>query len=133
MDRPHEIPNTKRSLDEPHDAFSKSEPFLQGPVAPNTQSQYMPLHGFPAKHYKYLPEFDGEYESCTSEKHLQDSDYFCDHFEIEHDDVCMRAFSQSFQGDVKKRFKHLHPRSINTWEEFSHMFLDFWGETRSLE
>ena len=91
------------------------------------------LDDFPAKHYKYLPEFDGEYEGLTVEKHLQDFEYFLGIFEVEHDDVCMRDFSQSLQGNVKKWLRHLQPESINTWEELSRIFLDFWGERRSLD
>ena len=97
-------------------------PFPQDPVAPHAQNRYMPLHfpqilhDFPAKHYKYLPDFDGESESLTGKKHLQAFEYFLDLFEIEHDDVCMRDFSQSLQGSVKKWFKHLQPESINMWE-----------------
>ena len=65
------------------------------------------LHDFPTRHYKYLPKFDGESEDLIAEKHLQAFEYFLDLFEIEHDDVCIRAFSQSLQGDVKKWFRHL--------------------------
>ena len=45
----------------------------------------------------------------------------------------MRDFSQSLQGDAKEWFKHLHPKSISTWEEFSWTFLKFWGRRRPLE
>ena len=37
----------------------------------------------------------------TTEKHLQAFEHFFDLFEIEHDDVCMRDFAQSLQGDAK--------------------------------
>ena len=43
------------------------------------------------------------------------------------------VFSQSLQGDVKEWFKHLQPESISTWEEFSEIFLKFWGKRRSLD
>ena len=75
--------------------------FAQDFVASSTQSRYIPLllpqilHDFPTKHYKYLLEFNGEPEGPTAEKHLQAFEYFLDIFEIEHDDVCMRDFSQS--------------------------------------
>ena len=85
------------------------------------------------KHYKYLPKCDGESKDFTDEKHLQDFEHFFDLFEIEHDDVCMRDFSQSLRGDAKEWFKHLQPQSINTWEEFSCTFLKFWGRRRSLD
>ena len=45
----------------------------------------------------------------------------------------MRNFSQSLHGDAKEWFKHVQPKSINTWEEFSYMFLNFWGRRRPLD
>ena len=59
------------------------------------------LHDFPAKHYKYLPKFDGESKEFIAEKHLQSFEHFSDLFEIEHDDVCMKDFSQYLQGDAR--------------------------------
>ena len=41
------------------------------------------LHDFPAKHYKYIPNFDEEFEELTAEKHLQAFEYLSDLFEIE--------------------------------------------------
>ena len=97
-------------------------------VSPSFPSRYKPLqlppivHDFPAKHYKYLPKFDGEFKDFTAEKHLQSFEHFSNLFEIEHDDNYMRAFTQSLQGDAKESFKHLRPKSVNTWEEFSCTF-----------
>ena len=82
-------------------------------VSPTSPSRYKPLqlppilHDFPAKYYKYLPKFDEESEDLTTEKHVQAFEHFSDLFEIEHDDVCMRAFTLSLQGDAKLWFKHL--------------------------
>ena len=67
------------------------------------------LHDFPTKHYKYLLEFDGESVNLTAEKHFQDFEYFLDLFEIEHEDVLMRSFSQYLQGNVKIWFRHVQP------------------------
>ena len=85
------------------------------------------------KHYKYLPKFDGESKYFTAEKHLQPFEHFFDLFEIEHDDVCMRDFSQSLQEDVKEWIKHLQSETISTWEEFSDIFFKFWSKRRSLD
>ena len=77
LEPPPKTPGIKRQHDEPRDVVSKSMSFPQGSVAPNAQIRYMPfwrpriLHDFPAKHYKYLPWFDGELEGLTAEKHLQ--------------------------------------------------------------
>jgi hypothetical protein len=62
---------------------------------------------FPLKHFKYLPRFDGKLDGHSTEKHIQVFEHFIDLFEIEHDDVSMRAFSQSLQGDAKAWFRHL--------------------------
>jgi hypothetical protein len=86
------------------------------------------LHSFPPKHYKYLPMFDGE--NLTTEKHIHAFEHFADFFEIEHDDVSMRAFSQSLQGDAKIWFRHLQTESISSWDEMREAFLRFWGERK---
>ena len=73
-------------------------PNLVSPISP---IRYKPLqlppilHDFPMKHYKYLPKFDEESKYFTAKKHLQAFEHFFDLFEIEHDDICMRAFAQS--------------------------------------
>jgi hypothetical protein len=54
--------------------------------------------------------FDGELEKISAEKHVQDFEHFADLFEIEHDDVLMRDFSQSLQGEIKEWFRHLQPK-----------------------
>jgi hypothetical protein len=71
--------------------------------------------------------FDGESNVISTENHIQEFEHFIDLFEIDHDDVCMRAFSQSLKGDTKDWFKHLHPETINSWEDFKKVFLKFWG------
>jgi hypothetical protein len=77
--------------------------------------------------------FDGEPGSISAEKHIQGFEHFIDLFEIEHDDVCMRVFSQYLKGDNKDRFKHLQPEEISSWEELKDVFLKFWGNKKSLD
>ena len=90
-----------------HETSDDSVAIVPNLVSPLSPSQYKPLqlppilHDFPAKHYKYIPKFDRESEDLTAEKHLQAFEYFSDLFEIEHEDVCMRDFAQSLQGDAK--------------------------------
>ena len=81
----------------------------------------------------YHPKFDGEIKNLTAKNHLQAFEHFFDIFEVEHVDVCTRVFSISLEGDAKKWFNHLHPKSISTWEEFSDVFLNFWGERWPLD
>ena len=120
QDLSFEVPDIKDYFSEPHNAAPEGISLPPNLVLSNTRSQYIPicfpqaLHVFPTKHYKYLPKFDGEYEYLTAEGHLQSFKYFLDLFDIEHDDVRMRVFSQSLQGNVKKWFKQLQPRSSST-------------------
>jgi hypothetical protein len=112
-------------------------PSVLNPAPSKIQERYSPLklpsilHDFPLKHYKYLPRFDGELDGHSAEKHIQVFEHFIDLFEIEHDDVSMRAFSQSLQGDAKAWFKHLQPQSISSWDELREAFRRFWGERKS--
>ena len=116
---PHDI---KDQPFQPHDTIVEVTSLPNSSVSSKIPNWYRPLHvppilhDFPTKHHKYLPKFDGESKNLTTEKHLQSFEHFLDLFEVEHDDVCMRYFSQSFQGDAKEWFKHLHPESIHTWE-----------------
>jgi hypothetical protein len=77
--------------------------------------------------------FDGETNVISAEKHIQGFEHFIDLFEINHDDVCMRAFSQSLKGNTKDWFRHLQPDTISSWEELKNVFLKFWGKKKSLE
>jgi hypothetical protein len=103
------------------------------PTPSKTQHRHRPLklphilHDFPLKHYEYLPMFDGELDAITVEKHIQVFEHFIDLFEIDHDDVCMRDFSQSLKGDTNEWFKHLQPETISSWEELKSVFSKFLG------
>jgi hypothetical protein len=74
-------------------------PSVLNHVPSKIQERYNPLkfpstlQEFPLKHYKYLPRFNGEIDGHSIEKHVQIFEHFIDIFEIEHDDVSMRAFS----------------------------------------
>jgi hypothetical protein len=119
-----------------HETKVDVSPLVLDPTPSKIQHRYSPLklphilHDFPPKHYKYLLVFDGEPNAITAEKHVQDFENFIDFFEIDHDDVCMRAFSQSLKGDTKYWFKHLQPEIINSWEELKNVFLKFWGKKK---
>jgi hypothetical protein len=101
------------------------------PTPSTIQHRYNPLklphtlHDFPSKHYKYLPVFDGEPDVITAKKHTQYFEHFIDLFDIDHDVVCMRAFSQSLKGDTKEWFKSFRPKTISSWEEVKNVFLNF--------
>jgi hypothetical protein len=136
---PSEPCDDHNQVNEPHETRVDISPPALDPTPSKTQHRYRPLnlphilHDFPPKHYEYLPMFDGEPDAISAEKHIQGFEHFIDLFEIDHDDVCMRAFSQSLKGDTKYWFKHLQPETISSWEELKDVFLKFWGRRKSLD
>jgi hypothetical protein len=90
------------------------------------------LHPYPSYSFEYLPRFSGE-DHITAERHLEAFERFVDQFEIVHDDVSMRLFSQSMFGDVVVWFICLEASSIGSWTELCHAFLKCWGENKSLD
>ena len=63
------------------------------------------LHPYPRYSFEYIP---------LAERHLEAFDSFVDLFEIVHDDVSMRLFSQSLSRDVAMWFRCLESGSINS-------------------
>jgi hypothetical protein len=116
-------------VDEPHEAKADMSPPILDPMSPKTQHRYKPLklpqvlHDFPPKYYECLPVFDGEPDAISAGKHIKGFEHFIDLFEIDHDDVFMRAFSQSLKGDTKDWFKHLQPETISSWEKLKNIFV----------
>ena len=51
---------------------------------------------------------------------------FLDLFEVDEEDVSIRAFSLSLQGKVKSWFKTLPDASILDFQQFVKVFLDKW-------
>jgi hypothetical protein len=104
---PFEPCDNHDQVDEPHETKADISPSILDPTPSKTQHRYRPLklphilHDFPPNHYKYLPMFDGEPNAITTKKHIQEFEHFIDLFEIDHDNVCMRAFSKSLKGDTK--------------------------------
>ena len=88
----------KEQLCEPHDTtvdiVYSSHSLISSKIPNRYRSLHLPptLHDYPTKHHKFLPKFDGESKNLTAEKQLQSFEHFLDLFEVEHDDVCMRAF-----------------------------------------
>jgi hypothetical protein len=91
-------------FDEHHKAKADTSPPVLGPTPSKSQHRYVPLklpqvlRDFPPNHYEYLHVFDGEPNVISTEKHIQGFEHFIDLFEIDHDDVCMRALCQSLRG-----------------------------------
>jgi hypothetical protein len=133
-----EIPSFKScddyiQFDKPQEIKANISPFVHSLISSKIPDRCGPLklplilHDSPPKHYKYLPMFDGELEKFSAQNNIQAFEYSIDIFEIEYDDVFLRTFSQSLQGNSKEWFKHLQPKSISSWEELKENFMKFWG------
>jgi hypothetical protein len=131
--------NDHNQVDKSHETrVDISSPVLE-PTPFKIQHRYRPLnlphilHDFPPNHHEYLPMFDGEPDTISTKKHIQGFEHFIELFEIDHDDVCMRALSQSLKGDTKGWFKRLEPETSISWEELKDVFFKFWGRKKSLD
>jgi hypothetical protein len=89
-----------------------------------------PLNPLPAGDYlKYMPKFSGEGE-VTAEEHLAAFYSYADNLNIENEDVWMRVFVQSLDGEVRKWFRGLAPGSIAGIEALDNVFLRKWGDRK---
>ena len=71
------------------------------------------LHPYPLDFLEYPPQFSRE-DYVTTESHLGAFENFVDQFEIVHDDVIMRLFSNYFFKDYSIWFKGLRVDSIGS-------------------
>ena len=76
---------------------------------------------------KYMPKFTGEEDITTEENHVSFYSY-ADNLNIENEDVWMRVFVQSLDGEVRKWFRGLTPGSIAGIETLDDVFLRQWKE-----
>jgi hypothetical protein len=89
-----------------------------------------PMNALPAGDYlKYMPKFTGE-EDITVEEHLVAFYSYADNLNIENEDVWMRVFVQSLDGEVRKWFRGLTPGSIAGIEALDDAFLRQWGDKK---
>jgi hypothetical protein len=89
-----------------------------------------PMNALPAGDYlKYMPKFTGE-EDITVEEHLAAFYSYADNLNIENEDVWMRVFVQSLDGEVRKWFRGLTPGSIVGIEALDDVFLRQWGDKK---
>jgi len=113
----------------------KKDPSLQVPVHTlvpcKVPEMYKPLilppvlNPVPANHPEYLPRFDGE-NGITAQKHMQDFEDYLNIYEVEYEDVNLRLFSLSLQGEVRTWFKAFPEASISDLQQCSKLFLDRW-------
>jgi hypothetical protein len=89
-----------------------------------------PMNPFPAGDYlKYMPKFTGEGD-ITAEEHLAAFYSYADNLNIGDEDVWMRVFVQSLDGEVRKWFRGLAPGSIAGIEALDNAFLRQWGDKK---
>lgn len=82
-----------------------------------------PLNAMPTReHQKYRPRFTGT-KGVTIEEHLESLYSYADNLDISEDDVWMRVFVQSLEGEARKWFKELTTRSIVDTEALDDAFL----------
>jgi hypothetical protein len=89
-----------------------------------------PLNALPGDGYlKQLPKFTGEGD-ITIEEHLEAFYSFTNHHVIIHADVWMRIFVHSLEGEARKWFRSLPPRSVDGIEALDNSFLRQWGDKK---
>jgi ribonuclease HI len=89
-----------------------------------------PMNPLPAGDYlKYMPKFTGEGD-ITAEEHLAAFYSYADNLNIENEDVWMRVFVQSLDGEVRKWFRGLAPGSMAGIEALDSAFLRQWGDRK---
>jgi ribonuclease HI len=89
-----------------------------------------PTNPFPAGDYlKYMPKFTGEGD-ITAEEHLAAFYSYADNLNIGDEDVWMRVFVQSLDGEVRKWFRGLAPGSIAGIDALDNAFLRQWGDKK---
>jgi len=94
---------------------------------PIIQARYTTLHlpsqlnNFLEGYLKHLPRFNGE-TGLSIEDHLVAFLDFDDNMNIEHQDVYMRLFVQSLEGNVRILFRQLRVDSIHSLNELTTIF-----------
>jgi hypothetical protein len=80
-----------------------------------------PLHNMPQDYQTRIPQFDGT-GNMTAQQHVDKMNDFFDLQEVDEEDVKMRLFSQSLNGEVRKWFKALPTASLNDITAFHQSF-----------
>lgn len=92
----------------------------------------IPLNDMPTGEYhKYMPKFTG-IEGVTTKEHLESFYSYVDNLDISENDVWMRVFFQSLDGETRKWFREMTPRSIPYIEALHDVFLKHRGDKKDL-
>jgi hypothetical protein len=99
-------------------------------------ARYAPLilphlvNALPVGEYlKYMPKFTGE-EDITAEEHLAAIYSYAGNISIDNEDVWMRLFVHSLDGEARKWFRGLTLGSIVGIEALDDVFLRHWGNKK---
>jgi hypothetical protein len=83
-------------------------------------------HDLPAcKWLKCIPLFAGRLGESV-EDHLAAFSKLLDDFEVEHEDVAMRMFVSTLEGEARTWYKSLPDASIDGWDSFQAKFIERW-------
>jgi hypothetical protein len=89
-----------------------------------------PMNSFVVGYYlNYMPKFTRE-EDITVEEHVASFYSYVDTLNIENEDVSMRVFVQSLDGESWKWFRSLVPGSIVGIKALDDAFLIHWGDKK---
>jgi hypothetical protein len=80
---------------------------------------------------KYMPKFTGE-EDIIAKEHLATFYSYADNLNIENEDVWMKVFVQSLDGEDRKWFRSPDPGSITRIEGLEDVFLRHWADKKDL-
>jgi len=93
---------------------------------------HVPLNPMPVGEYKkYMPKFTGT-EGVTTKEHLEAFYSYAHNLDISENDVRMRVFVQSLDGEARKWFRGLPQGSITDIEALDDAFFNQWGDKKDL-
>ena len=93
------------------------------------------IYGFPnpipGDTRKFLPKFSGNH-TISANQHIQMFSDLIGDYEIAHEDVHMKLFVQTLEGDARDWFYFLPASSIPSWNELYLTFMEQFGERVSI-
>ena len=90
------------------------------------------LHPIPDNYLKLLPRYDAE-KRIKADEHLDAFQNYMDDLNIQHEDVYLRLFVQSLEGEPRKSFRNLAVGSIAMWQALESWFHIAWGEKKDYQ
>jgi hypothetical protein len=85
-------------------------------------------HALPTTNYvKKLPKFQGN-NAVNAQEHIDQFLKVCDDEGVEHEDVAMKMFVSTLEGEARSWYKSLQNNSISGLNPFFEKFLERWGD-----